>query len=502
MPGWPFRHPPNTRFKPNNESWQARGLVAWWPPLGSRGETLLRNYLPQFNDGSFQNQMEYIFDGEMGYALNFLGSNDFVNVSIYDAIDFGNEDFTVAMWVKLEDVSADNEFLYKGTGGTGTDTRYRMHYNFSSDRLRWSMTDSATVSAVECDALGSPATGVWYHLAGRLNAATSEIAIIVNGRLKSTDTAPAGSAAGGDLRLGGTGFSSKDFTGRMGDLRIYNRALSDAEIWWLYDPRTRWELYAPVVPAVWVVGASFGSALLEVVSEAIDVDEATGQPRVMRRIFGEALEVTEALLRPRTMFRLLAETEGIGEADLRFMALTRSAAESVGLTEATGRARTLARIIAEALGVTEATLRARALARAIGEAVDIGEASNWLANLVRLASETAGVTETVSRVRTLARLVSETVGLTETTQRLFEFVRLVGEVTGITETVVKAATFVRIVGETVDTTEAIDRLKAMVRTVSEATGITETVANLIAQPSKFVRAKFRGMWRSVFRQMD
>jgi hypothetical protein len=31
--------------------------------------------------------------------------------------------------------------------------------------------------------------------------------------------------------------------GLIADVRIYKRALSDAEVWALYDPRSRWDLY-------------------------------------------------------------------------------------------------------------------------------------------------------------------------------------------------------------------------------------------------------------------
>ncbi|HUW32512.1 MAG TPA: hypothetical protein VM223_12950, partial [Planctomycetota bacterium] len=36
--------------------------------------------------------------------------------------------------------------------------------------------------------------------------------------------------------------------GRLGEVRFYNCAKTDAEIWQMYDPPTRWELYRPVVP--------------------------------------------------------------------------------------------------------------------------------------------------------------------------------------------------------------------------------------------------------------
>ena len=54
------------------------------------------------------------------------------------------------------------------------------------------------------------------------------------------------------------GFWLNYFTGKIGDVRIYNRALSPAEIWAMYDPATRWELYAPVMPSGMVYVSAAG----------------------------------------------------------------------------------------------------------------------------------------------------------------------------------------------------------------------------------------------------
>lgn len=49
----------------------------------------------------------------------------------------------------------------------------------------------------------------------------------------------------------------ESFYGEVADVRVYNRALSADEVWQLWAPETRWELYQPVrVPQAYVAGGA------------------------------------------------------------------------------------------------------------------------------------------------------------------------------------------------------------------------------------------------------
>ena len=39
------------------------------------------------------------------------------------------------------------------------------------------------------------------------------------------------------------GSAASWFTGQIAEVRVYNRALTDNEVWELYAPQTRWDLY-------------------------------------------------------------------------------------------------------------------------------------------------------------------------------------------------------------------------------------------------------------------
>ena len=56
------------------------------------------------------------------------------------------------------------------------------------------------------------------------------------------------------MLIGRRGYGNS-FYGLLSDVRIYNRALSAAEVWQQWAPQTRWELYRPLVRRVWTVPA-------------------------------------------------------------------------------------------------------------------------------------------------------------------------------------------------------------------------------------------------------
>jgi hypothetical protein len=94
---------------------------------------------------------------------------------------------------------------------------------------------------------------VWNHAAGVYHHATSRAAFL-NGRYKGTSATSISPptinrmAAGRDAKSG----PGMYFNGSLADVRVYNRALCDAEIMELADPAARWQLYRPTI-RFWVV---------------------------------------------------------------------------------------------------------------------------------------------------------------------------------------------------------------------------------------------------------
>lgn len=67
-----------------------------------------------------------------------------------------------------------------------------------------------------------------------------------NGMLLTYDNTYSAPAALAYRGLGGNETAVNYWDGDIADFRVYNRALTESEVWALYDPATRYELYEPV----------------------------------------------------------------------------------------------------------------------------------------------------------------------------------------------------------------------------------------------------------------
>lgn len=81
--------------------------------------------------------------------------------------------------------------------------------------------------------------GAWYHIAGTYNKATGEQKLYVNGQLAGLQIHPAGNTVVpltyfSDMKIGMSGYKGY-FNGKIDDVRLYNRALSNQEVQDLYS---------------------------------------------------------------------------------------------------------------------------------------------------------------------------------------------------------------------------------------------------------------------------
>jgi hypothetical protein len=105
---------------------------------------------------------------------------------------------------------------------------------YTNDKVEFEVRNGANAPFLNRAATGGTvlSAGQWYHVAGRYNDSNDSIQTFVNGVLdRTTSTAGVLAKSNGQLIIGREPFSSTAFfNGRIEDLKIYDRALSDAEI--------------------------------------------------------------------------------------------------------------------------------------------------------------------------------------------------------------------------------------------------------------------------------
>ena len=154
-------------------------------------------------------------------AYNFDGANDSIGLDTNDLTGA----YTVSGWFNLA----------AGTAGQNS------VYTAGNDNLTLKASDNGTLTmnvgdanAYVATAAGAFTTGQWVHVVGSWDGTNARIH--VNGAKLVDSATSAGSAALGDPlsstgTIGADGFNNDDFfKGQIGGLRVYDRALTDAEI--------------------------------------------------------------------------------------------------------------------------------------------------------------------------------------------------------------------------------------------------------------------------------
>ncbi len=160
--------------------------------------------------------------GHTGGALSFNGSSSSVTIPDSASLDLSGG-MTLEAWVKPATTSGWRTVLFKEKAGG-------MVYSLYASQSTGVPVGQVNMGG-ERNALGAAKLplGVWSHLAATYDG--SVVRLYVNGSPAGTMSV-AGSipASNGPLRIGGNSVWGEWFSGALDDVRVYNRALSQAEV--------------------------------------------------------------------------------------------------------------------------------------------------------------------------------------------------------------------------------------------------------------------------------
>ena len=271
-PQWPFTI--------NRSSPQARGLINWWP-FDPRGTTSL------FDIGNRDHGTLQLMDGSNwktsdrlgGPSLDFNGSDEYVQTPSNFLLNANS--FTMAVWFKA-DSDAQGHMIWQGDGSAnGWGAQDETHLSIGNltgdaNSMSFFLGSADASSAGTLFITISFSDRRWTHAAATVSSLSVSPAaeLFVNGVSQGTDTGTLGetSRAGWDtdLRIGRPGASTRFYDGQLAEVRIYGRALTAAEVWALYDPRTRWDLYLPLQPNRF---STMAAALAAGIINMVDIEE-------------------------------------------------------------------------------------------------------------------------------------------------------------------------------------------------------------------------------------
>lgn len=156
-----------------------------------------------------------VVDGKIDRARSFNGNGDYIDIP---AINISHA-ITVAAWIYSDNFLQNTFIIAKNP----INTQWALLIG-DKGSLKWR--GAGVETNVACDI---PSNGAWHHIVARQEGTTGSL--YVDGVLRASGTLPGIGNGAGSISLGR--FNSGDhwyFTGKIDDVRVYNRALSASEI--------------------------------------------------------------------------------------------------------------------------------------------------------------------------------------------------------------------------------------------------------------------------------
>ncbi|PAW84588.1 MAG: hypothetical protein B9S33_11330 [Pedosphaera sp. Tous-C6FEB] len=209
-------------------------LVAWYPLDGD-----LLDYSGNARHGAATNFTPSYLTGPVGQALKFAGNSQ-NRVDLQTWVP-GTNSFTFSGWVKYDSTNEFARWAYDPTmplfhSGSGDLSHgFAVALNMRpAGIVPTFMSVSGMGTSVVADGTNAAGAGVWHHLVGVMDRAAGEMRLYLNGALASSmSVASLGPINSTWSHLGGyhNGTShNMAHAARQDDVRIYSRALGEAEI--------------------------------------------------------------------------------------------------------------------------------------------------------------------------------------------------------------------------------------------------------------------------------
>jgi hypothetical protein len=170
------------------------------------------------NNGTLQGGTSWTTSGKYGNAILFNGTSGYVNVPSSSSLQLASA-ITLEAWVNPSLLSGVwRDVIYKGQDN------YYLEADSTSGKPATRTTPDGALFGT-----GSLTINTWSHLAATYDGTT--LRLYVNGvQVSSRAQTGAIAVSTNPLQIGGDTFYGQYFLGRIDEIRVYNRALSAAQI--------------------------------------------------------------------------------------------------------------------------------------------------------------------------------------------------------------------------------------------------------------------------------
>ena len=197
-------------------------LVAHWKMDEGSGDTIVDSS-GNGHDGTLNGTAAWM-TGQFGLALHFDGSSTYAQIPANPNLDLLNHgDFSVSVWLMIDELPSEYRAALQQTDGDGTGRTWLGYtqgdfYNYHGGANRFAGV--------------TPEAQTWYHVAYVVTEGGSDDILqwYIDGEPTDSHTTSVESNDNGDYLIGCHKALGNFWPGLMDDVRIYNHALTKAEI--------------------------------------------------------------------------------------------------------------------------------------------------------------------------------------------------------------------------------------------------------------------------------
>ncbi len=206
------------------------GMVAFYPFSGDADDSINNNHGTVYGATPTQDRF-----GNDSAAYEFDGNNDYILIQSSEENNLSNTAFTVSVWVQFYNIDKENMIMYNGDtlGSTNPGSQFWSIYAMPDSTIS-SCFDDDTVLTRKEPGVRRYKTGHWYLLTFIRDTSENLLKLYCNTELDYTLSDETGPDIDSNFPINIGRFLSSGnprfFRGKIDDIRIYKRALSETEI--------------------------------------------------------------------------------------------------------------------------------------------------------------------------------------------------------------------------------------------------------------------------------
>lgn len=215
----------------DESSMPTSGLVGHWKMDDGSGTTATDSS-SNGNDGTLTNSPTWV-TGQLSGAIDAAAGDEYIDVGdpAGGELDFGTGDFSVSFWIYLDGYvsqgSAANGLLGKKRLSSPNNTGYAFYID-SGNLPKFAVADGTSEALITAT---TDISGGWHHIIGLRNSGT--VQLYIDGIKEGTDGSLSTDISNSNaltFLTDPSDLTGRNMDGKLDDIRIFNRALSTAEI--------------------------------------------------------------------------------------------------------------------------------------------------------------------------------------------------------------------------------------------------------------------------------